>query len=176
MQRDLETAMRPRIEAVDGRAIAARNLHVTLAFLGEVADARLPSVKACAAAVGTTHRHSFDLQFDRIEIWGRPRVLCLTTQRVPEPLLKLFERLRFNLLREQFEVRQEEYRPHVTLARDVRRRTSEEPIAPIGWRVQDFVLVQSQRGAAGSEYAVLERWPLEEHAEETEKEIGRMPR
>lgn len=167
--------MRPRIEVIEGRAIPARNLHVTLAFLGEVPDARLPSVKACAAAVGTTH--PFDLQFDRIEIWGRAHVLCLTTQCVPEPLLKLFERLRFNLLSEQFEVRHEEYRPHVTLARDVRRRTSEEPIEPIRWRVQDFVLVQSQRGAAGSEYAVLERWSLEEHSgRETGKEIGRMPR
>jgi RNA 2',3'-cyclic 3'-phosphodiesterase len=175
MQRDIETMMRPRIEAIEGRAVPVRNLHVTLAFLGDVPDARLPSVKACAAAVGATHR--FDLQFDRIEIWGRAHVLCLTTQCVPEPLLKLFERLRFNLLNEQFEVRHEEYRPHVTLARDVRRRTSEEPIEPIRWRVQDFVLVQSQRGAAGSEYAVLERWLLEEHAgRATGKEIGRMPR
>jgi 2'-5' RNA ligase len=54
----------------------------------------------------------------------------------------------------------QEFRPHVTLARDVPRMRSIETIRPIEWRVDDFVLVESNMTKTGSEYSVLERWPL----------------
>ena len=151
--------MRARVVHSEGRAVPTRNLHVTLAFLGEVPETRVERVKQCAHSIVTDG--GFVLRFDQIEIWARARVLCLTAERTPDVLLRLFEQLRFKLLNEQFEVRHEEYRPHVTLARDVRRRNAREPIDPIELRVDEFVLVQSQRGSAGSEYAIIERWSLE---------------
>lgn len=151
--------MRSHVAQSNGRPVPTRNLHVTLAFLGEVPEARVDQVKQCARSVATDG--GFDLQFDQIEIWARARVLCLTPEHTPDVLQRLFERLRLNLLNEQFEIRHEEYRPHVTLARDVRRRNERTAVEPIGWRVDEFVLVQSQRGSAGSEYAIIDRWPLE---------------
>lgn len=156
-QQTIETVMRPRVESSRGRAIPARNLHVTLAFLGSVPASRFEAVVASADAVRAT---PFDIAFDQLEIWARSHVLCLTTSRVPAELARLEERLRFNLLSEQFEIRQEEYRPHVTLARDVKRHNHREAIEPIGWHVSDFVLVHSRSGPSGSEYEVIRRWPL----------------
>lgn len=153
----IEEAMRRRVETSRGRAIPPENLHVTLVFVGGVAESRLEHVIDCAARVRGVR---FELDFDQLEVWGRARVLCLTTSRVPSALAHLEEQLRFNLLNAQFDIRQEEYRPHVTLARDVRKRNTRESIAPIAWPVEDFVLAESRPMRSGSEYRVVERWKL----------------
>jgi 2'-5' RNA ligase len=156
-QREIEVTMRGRVEASRGRAIPAENLHVTLVFLGSVVESRFERVLRAAEQVRSA---PFDLAFDQIEVWARSRVLCLTTSALPSSLAQLEEQLRFKLLSEQFDIRQEEYRPHVTLARDVARRNTREAIASIGWSVEDFVLVESRPGRSGSTYTVVERWPL----------------
>ncbi len=149
--------MRSRVEASGGRPIPAENLHVTLVFIGSVPESRFERVIHAAAQVRGA---PFDLEFDQIEAWARSRVLCLTSSSTPPQLIEIEEQLRFNLLGGQFDIRQEEYRPHVTLARDVGRRTMREAIAPIGWSVEDFALVESRPGRSGSKYSVVERWPL----------------
>ena len=156
-QHEIASAMRRRVEASCGRAIPAENLHVTLAFVGSVLESRFERVVRCGAEVSGARFH---LELDQIEIWARAHVLCLTPRRTPPELAHIAEHLRFKLLSEQFEIRQEEYRPHMTLARDVRRRDVREPIGAIAWNVDDFVLVESRPGRAGSEYKVIERWPL----------------
>lgn len=157
MQRRISDAMRRHVAASGGRGVPTRNLHVTLAFLGEVPEARLAAVKACGQRIGGARR--FDLQFDRVEAWSGPRVLCLTAATVPDALQALFEQLHGHLSSERFELRHEDYRPHVTLARHV-RGPYDVPSEPIGWPVEEFVLVQSRRNQSGSEYAVLERWAI----------------
>lgn len=157
-QRRMESAMRRRVETSRGRAIPAENLHVTLAFLGSVVTSRFERVVECARRVSGT---PFFFDLDQIEVWARARVLCLTCSSTPPELMRLEEQLRFNILSEHFDIRQEEYKPHVTLARDVRGRNMREPIAPpMGWNVEEFVLVESRPGRSGSEYSVVERWPL----------------
>ncbi len=156
-QQAIETSMRSRVESSRGRAIPARNIHVTLAFLGSVAESRIDAVNACADAVRGV---PFEMEFDQLETWARAHVLCLTASSIPAELARIEEQLRFKLLSEHFEIRQEEYRPHVTLARDVKRRSHREAIEAIGWRVVDFVLVHSRSGPSGSEYEVVERWAL----------------
>jgi hypothetical protein len=47
--------------------------------------------------------------------------------------------------------------PHLTLLYDV-RRVEEQPVAPIGWTVREFVLVHSRLGRGL--YKSLGRWPL----------------
>ena len=156
-QQRLAAEFGARIAASRGRAIPPANLHVTLAFLGGVEEARFAAVTRSAATVAA---EPVTLSFDQLEIWPRAHVLCLTA-RTPVPLARLVEGLRFNLLNEQFEIRsEEEHRPHVTLARDVKGRGVREPIAPIAWRFEDFALVQSRPKPSGSQYEVIERWPL----------------
>nr|MBO2489766.1 RNA 2',3'-cyclic phosphodiesterase [Gammaproteobacteria bacterium] len=156
-QQAIEATMRPHVEAVRGRAIPARNLHVTLAFLGGVPASRFDAVISCAEAV---RGEPFEIAFDQLETWGRARVLCVATSRIPTALARLEEQLRLNLVRERFDIRQQKYRPHVTLARDVRRGDTRAPLVPVRWRVQDFVLAESRPGPSGSEYEVIGRWAL----------------
>ena len=52
------------------------------------------------------------------------------------------------------------YRPHVTVAREVRRAPRATGSIAAHWPVADFALVVSQTDPAGVRYAVLARWPL----------------
>ena len=85
-QRALEDAMRRCVETSRGRAIPGKNLHVTLAFLGSVLDARFARVIHSAAQV---RGMPFHLELDQIEVWARAHVLCLTTSHMPAELARL---------------------------------------------------------------------------------------
>lgn len=141
-----------------GRVIPPQNLHVTLLFLGQVSPARFEGVQqagdACADAP------AFELNFDRAEVWGRANLLCLATSSTSSGAANLAERLRHSLHGEAPGTSEHEFRPHITLARDLPRRRRPEPIGPLRMKVNDFVLVESQPGPSGSEYSVIARWPL----------------
>jgi RNA 2',3'-cyclic 3'-phosphodiesterase len=140
-----------------GRVIPAANLHVTIAFLGEITQER---VQAAMDAGAATHARAFDLRLDRIESMRRSRVLCLLPTSTPAQLAELVDRLRFNLLDRQFKLRRQEFRPHVTLMRDLSRAPDAVGIAPLHWHVDSFALVESQLGRSGSQYSILQRWKL----------------
>ena len=141
-----------------GRVIPAENLHVTLLFLGQVATSRLQSVQQAGDACA---RFSpFELSFDRTESWGRANLLCLTTSSVPAAATQLEHELRRALDGALGDASTHEFRPHITLARDLPRRRPAEPVAPLRMNVNDFVLVDSRPGPSGSLYTVIARWPL----------------
>lgn len=140
-----------------GRPVASGNLHVTVLFLGETPESRLPEVIAAGASVNAS---PFDLEFDAIETWKRSGVLVLSAREAPPALLSAVEQLRFKLLGSEFNLQPEDFRPHITLARRVMRRIQRRAITPIRWHVRDLALVESRPGPGGSTYTVLERWPL----------------
>ena len=145
-----------------GRVIAARNLHVTAAFLGAVPEERVARVRESAQSVQKlTFGGNFMLHLERIEFWRRSHLLCLTAERTPPELLSIVEGLRAGLLECGFELRDHEtFRPHVTLVRDVARGPAARVVAPVRWPVESFVLVESKVGQRGSQYTVLDEWPL----------------
>lgn len=140
-----------------GRPISVRNLHITVQFLGQVPAARLEAVKQAGAGVSAAE---FDVVLERIESWPRSKVLCLIPSHAPAALDHLAEQLRFNLLARDFKLQEQEFRPHVTLARDLPRRRPAQLIDAIHWHVGELALVDSQLTARGSQYSVLDRWPL----------------
>ena len=141
-----------------GRAIPEANLHVTLSFLGSVPESRLPDIRAAGAEVSRVPK--FDLTFERVESVRRSRILWLTAN-APAPLLELVRRLENKALSQQPQPRREEFIAHVTLARDVQKLTLPMHIEPISWPADELALVESQLGAHGSTYSVLQRWPLQ---------------
>ena len=145
-----------------GREIAARNLHVTLVFIGAVPEARVPEVHEIARAVQKlTFGGKFLLHLDGVELWRRSSLVCLTAAQAPPQLLTIVERLRAGLRERGFELRDREiFRPHVTLVRDVARGAAVAAVASVQWPVDSFALVESQVGQRGSEYRVLEAWRL----------------
>ncbi|HET9701316.1 MAG TPA: hypothetical protein VFP70_10385, partial [Burkholderiales bacterium] len=54
------------------------------------------------------------------------------------------------------------FEAHITLARKALCGEELPTIAPIRWKLKEFVLVESELGAGGSTYRVMGRWPLGE--------------
>jgi RNA 2',3'-cyclic 3'-phosphodiesterase len=155
---ELVAAARGLARDSGGRVIPPENLHVTLLFLGQVPDARYDTVQQAGDACANAS--AFELSVDRAEVWGRANLLCLTTSAPPAKATELAEKLRRSLRDEVSEMSEHEFRPHITLARDLPRRRRPEPIQPLLMKVNDFVLVESQPGPRGSRYSVMARWPL----------------
>jgi 2'-5' RNA ligase len=162
---DLVSATQVLARDSGGRVIPPENLHVTLLFLGQVPQARFDAVQQAGNAC--TNAPAFELSFDRAEIWGRANLLCLTTTSLTPPQATvLAEKLRHSLRDEALApdgisgMGEHEFRPHITLARDLPRRGRPEPVPPLLMKVNDFVLVESRTVARGSQYSVLQRWSL----------------
>jgi len=144
-------------ELPDGRRVPARNLHLTLVFLGNVED----EVEAClmegAAAIRTA---PFALDFDQAGSFRGSGVAWLAPGECPSELLDLVARLRDLSARCDIETEERPYRPHLTIARKLKRRPRRMELAPIHWQINSFCLVESTPGEAGSEYTVRRAWRL----------------
>lgn len=155
---EIVSATRTMASDSGGRVIPPENLHVTLLFLGQVARSQLASVQQAGAACANSA--GFELIFDRAEIWGRANLLCLTTSSSPAAVTELAKKLRDSLRGEGSGKDEHEFRPHITLARDLPRRSRPETIKALRTKVNELVLVDSRPGPSGSQYSVLSRWPL----------------
>ena len=139
----------------DGRPVAQAELHVTLAFLGEVPPARVAALKAMAAAL---RQGSFELEIATAGWWRRSRVAWLAAATVPAPLAALAASLH-----EGAGITAEaptSYRPHVTVARGVRRPPGLLAGFSVPWTVRNFALIASNSEATGARYQTLAQWPL----------------
>jgi RNA 2',3'-cyclic 3'-phosphodiesterase len=144
-------------QASGGRLIPPRNYHVTLLFLGDVPSENVSAVQQAGAQLAGSP--AFKLNFDGIESWGR-NVLCLTTSTPPAAAIDLAQRLRSQLGGHLQRQDEHEFRPHITLARDLPRVSPTHKVKTLCQEVTGFALVESVRDAAGSNYSLLARWPL----------------
>lgn len=140
---------------VRGRAVAEVNLHVTLAFLGEIPP---PAVKAVSEAAAAVEFEPFALTIDRLGFWRRTGIVWAGTRECPRELRVLAGDLRERLARLGFPPEHREFQPHVTLMRRANRRPR-LAMEALHWPVESFCLVRSLPGAHGSEYHVEAAWP-----------------
>jgi RNA 2',3'-cyclic 3'-phosphodiesterase len=158
----LAAAARELLPAGAGRPQRPDQLHLTLEFLGDVPESRLQDVldAGTAAAAGAA---AFELDFDLVEHWKRPQVLCLAASSTPGPLAALVQSLRSELLARGFAPEARPFRPHVTLARRVVRAqpsAAGQPLQrPLRWPARAFALVQSVTEPKGARYVELACWP-----------------
>jgi 2'-5' RNA ligase len=153
----VEHDLRKAVRRAGGSIVPARNLHVTLVFLGSVDPAGAEMARAVAGSIRGT---AFEIAFDRLEIWPRQRLLSLTAGEPSAALRDLAIELRERLRAVGFELERRPFRAHVTLARKVRQARISEPVRLPRWPVREFVLVKSVTAPEGSRYEVLEHWPL----------------
>ena len=159
--RELIESLRHRLpgllKAVKGRILTPPQWHVTLEFLGNVAESRLDELRSMAGAL---QGETIDLSFDRLEHWRRPRLICLSASVTPRALAGLVGDLRKTLRDSDFRVDERDYKPHLTLARNVRRAPPRASIDPLAWHADSFALVESVTDRAGAVYRPLAQWPL----------------
>ena len=132
------------------------DLHLTLHFLGMVEADRLQALfRIGEVAAG----EAFSLVLDEIGHWSKPQVLWAGPSSVPKALTGLHGRLGAGLREAGFGTESRPYRPHVTLARKVRRSDGFGPLAPVTWTATELALVESRTGEAPM-YHPLRRWRL----------------
>lgn len=138
-------------------------LHLTLNFLGEVPEGRLPDLKAATAAAARASL-PFTLALGHLGAFPgphKPRVLWVGVEGDTAPLQALQADLaaRFQALGLDLEARP--YAPHLTLARepigpvDLRALAEAVPIAPVPWRVEGVTLFHSQLRPEGAIHTAL---------------------
>lgn len=141
-----------------GKRSRCENIHLTLAFLGDVAPERLEAVRALAARVRVP---AFELSFDRLGWWRRNQIAWSAPSDAPRPLFDLVAALQTGLAAEGFKTEDRPYLPHLTLLRRAHCRETRFDADPIVWPVRDFVLVSSLLSENGSAYEIIGRWKLE---------------
>lgn len=141
-----------------GRRLAADQLHVTLAYLGQ----QSADQQQCAMDVADRlELVPFTLSLDHAGHFARAGVVWLGANHLPSPLVTLQTQL-VSQLKTQcgYQPETRPYRPHVTLWRKVNRFVpSARPLPPIQWRVCAFVLARSESLDTGVRYSVIRSWP-----------------
>lgn len=99
----------------DGRPVAAANLHLTLAFLGDVSNDKQ---RALAQLAGRIRQPGFTLHLDDAGQWLRSRVVWLGMRQPPRGLLQLANMLRAQAARSGCYQSPQPFHPHITLLRD----------------------------------------------------------
>lgn len=152
------------VPALHGHPVPADNLHLTLAFLGDVTARQRACVERMATSVCDDNACSpFELVLDRSGYWSRSRVLWLGLSEPPESLLALAARLQAGASGCGLSLDVRPYQPHLTLMRKVfpRRGFSESEnlsVEPLCWPVSGFALMRSVAEVKGVRYEVLQEW------------------
>lgn len=142
-----------------GRPVPAANLHLTLVFVGRADAARIRCLDTAARRVVFS---PFSFQLLGLGSFPGPGILWLGEAEPEAPLAALAGQLS-EILAKDCNHRPETrpYRPHVTLARRVRRPPPPTPVAPLTWRVRRFCLVESLDTHDGPRYRPLAGYPAQ---------------
>lgn len=135
-------------------------LHVTLAFLGAVHEARLPLLVEAAGTVAA-EAQPFEVVLDRVGWWPDNHILWLGSTSMPSRHRRLHDALVQALGSAGFPSETRAYHPHLTLVRRAQCLSLPPPGPPVHWQAQEFSLVESRLQDDGARYRVLNRWPLE---------------
>ncbi|HEY0800584.1 MAG TPA: RNA 2',3'-cyclic phosphodiesterase [Steroidobacteraceae bacterium] len=135
-----------------GRLVNPKNYHLTLAFIGEVANSRLAVLQQAGRSLRAP---GYDICLDSMEYWPASQAVVAAAQEVPSGLMGLWAQLHDALA-----MPRTQFRAHVTLARNVTQAPVLQAMSPIFWRATSFGLVRSETGGAESAYTVVTTWPL----------------
>ncbi len=139
---------------LEGRAVPAEKIHLTLAFLGEAAPEK--AAGAARRVQGKAHR----LPIEVAKYWKHNRIVWAGPRETPAELKAAVEALHFELFRAEYILERRPFAAHVTLVRNARAPRSLPALPQVDWPVEQFVLVRSSVDSKGSTYDVLERFPL----------------
>ena len=157
LQRELGAVAEDLQRSCGGRAVAARNIHLTLVFLGSVPRDNAPGLQALAATVNAA---PFVLALDRAAYWRHNRIVWVGATHCPEALAGLVAQLEQRLSAEAYSLDRRPYAPHITLLRNARRAPTDPFRGRIEWPVTRFALMESVARERGRAYEVLREWPL----------------
>jgi 2'-5' RNA ligase len=157
---DLAQALNRLAQAIElpkGRPAAPENLHLTLVFLGEVAESKLPPIERELSKLNIA---AFQLELTSLNTFPRPGVLFAEVEPT-RPLLQLQAKAAAAMVRCGFAPEAHPYHPHITLARfhgTLRLSQSQRALPPSLPRIfiADTVnLYRSHLTPTGANYEIL---------------------
>lgn len=146
-------AAREAVRGNGGRPVPVENLHMTVAFLGSVAQSRVDEVRAAGRAVPV--RPAFEIVFDGVAFWPKPQVLVATSSQTAPEAAAIAARLWAGLVPLGLVPDPRPFRPHVTLARKVMNPAPELTLKPVRWPVSALTLVESVTAPNGARYTPI---------------------
>jgi 2'-5' RNA ligase len=141
-------------ERTAGRVLPDENIHLTLAFLGDVAVTGLDALKALLAALPA---RAFALELDTLGGFRHADVAWIAPSNAPQALAELCAVLGAELRNRGFVLDARPFRPHLTLVRRCRRPPATASCAPLRWQVTALSLLASEAAQRGVRYRELAR-------------------
>jgi 2'-5' RNA ligase len=153
LRASLAELSRQVLQGVDARPVKCAQYHLTLAFLGSVAESRLPEV---IAAAGTIAFMPGQVKLDRLGYFPRSKTLWIGPSQAPADLIALVHELNVSLAGAGLPADRRPFRAHLTLARKLAGPPRLVDVPALDWRWQDFQLLSSDTRASGAVYTVLQ--------------------
>jgi 2'-5' RNA ligase len=153
----------PLVVQLGASPVPAQNFHATLCFIGSIEAERLDALRAAASEL---RGRPVRLEFDALEYWETPKILCATASRDSSSASELSIALGEAAVAAGFTPDIKPFRAHVTLARKISAaQASTVPwplplMPPVVLRADNFVLMSSRREGALSVYSAVDSWPL----------------
>jgi 2'-5' RNA ligase len=116
---DLQEQIRSEANLPKGEVtwVKPDNMHLTIKFLGEVPEEKIPEIQAAAAEVCRGHNH-FEVEVKNVGTFGRPaKVLWVGVHTRNKELINLQKDLEESLAKFGFPPEDREFSGHLTLAR-----------------------------------------------------------
>ncbi|MEO8485123.1 MAG: RNA 2',3'-cyclic phosphodiesterase [Betaproteobacteria bacterium] len=153
----LDELARAAAIATGGRASAPATLHLTVVFVGSVADAAVDEVRRTGSSIGWP---ACELALDALGSFTRTGVAWAAPLAVPAAILSAQHALVAKLADRGLPTEERPWRPHVTLARRCAQRLDGSIAPPIAWRVERVVLMASRLADAGAHYREIDAWTV----------------
>ena len=136
----LRDTINPVLSSVEGQTVDRRNWHVTLVYIGDFPEERIPELMAAMEIVDPGE---IRLRFDTLTFWQRPKIACMHAKITPPELEHLMSALQQALIPFGSEPETRVYRPHITVSRKVRAFPDVRLTRPIELSFSEFELVES---------------------------------
>ena len=163
-RRALTELTAPAIASVQGKPVQPSNLHVTLAFLGQVPGRGFADLVVLG---GSVQQPAVEIAFNRLAYWPKPRVVVALPARLPQSGQAIVDWLWAGLIPLGFTREARPWQPHLTLVRHVRQPpppsygpelpAKAAAAAATGW---GLALVESSTHPEGARYRPLAEWSL----------------
>ena len=150
-------ALRASLAGIEGRLTPESNLHITLVFLGATGSAQRQCIEGCYNAM---QAEAIEIKLDRVRYRARSGIVWIEPAETPPALIVFVQALESAAAGCGLPPSSRSYRPHLTLARDVRRFSAPLSPTPIVWTAEKFCLVKSEPGPGGSRYTIEREWVL----------------
>ena len=144
-----------------GKEVSPENLHMTLLFMGDMADEMVYCLTQSAQDLVAK---PFSVSLDRLGYFPKTKIFYIAPSIIPEELVHLQRGLLS--CAQQCGVRHlsKRYQPHVSLQRKSEIPLSNPSFSPIEWAINDFHLVESRLDRRAVLYNALESFSLINHS------------